>query len=362
MIYFLVNNNYHYIDTLKHCMDLQNNDKALIQIPHTLTEIKENRHFKDIYTFYTPFKELKNYFNIYKVKKVEKNITKSLNISERDILFVYTEYEILNQYVIDRFHKTRAKVYIIEDGGFPTYLTYSVKSDKSLPVKKLIKLLYLKYILGYNYVEFLYYNNIIFPQISEKYIDGVLLYLDVPILRKIKKYIIQSEQKEVSLDKTKAIFLNEKLYDYYCTREEYEAILDDAMSHLSENFKEVYFKFHPRESVGNRIWQLNIVSKYTNVTLIDNNEPIENILEIYNAKYVFSYLSAALLNLKRIGATPIYIFHMYPELSTNPVFVRIQKILIDLNYKFINDFDTVYEDFDFGQNENKINIKSLIYD
>lgn len=263
---------------------------------------------------------------------------------------------------MNKFRKSGAKVYIIEDGGFPTYLTYSVKNDKNLPLKKLIKLLYLKYILGYKYVEFLYYNNIVFPQINEKFIDGVLLYLDVPVLRKIKKHIIQSEQKELSLDKSKAIYLNEKLYEHYCTKEEYKTILNHVLSNLSRNFKEVYFKFHPRESEDNRVWQLAIMNKYKNITLIDNSEPIENLLETYNAKYVFSYLSAALLNLKRIGATPIYLFHLYQELNVNPVFIRMQEILINLDYKFINDFDTIDDNLDFGQNENKIDIKSLIHE
>jgi len=341
LIYFLVNNNYHLIDVYNHSEGLKDYEKSLIQIPHTLECVNENKHFKNIYTFETPFKGLKNYFNIFKVKKKERDILKQLNINENDILFVYTEYEILNQYIMKLFKDVVAKVYVIEDGGFPTYLTYGVKNEGKLSFKEKIQLFYLKYIIGYKFVKFLKYNNVVFPQINEKYIDGVLLYLDVNIIRNVKKFLISKSQKKLNLDENKAVFLNEKMYDYYCSKEDYVTILDDCISKMTQKFAKVYFKFHPRETYDNKKWQLEVLNRYPTVKIIEENTAIEYLLEKYDTKYIFSFLSAALLNVNSMNAVPVYIYHFYNIFSEKNIFKQIDLILKNADYKFIDEFYNV---------------------
>lgn len=335
MIYFLVNNNYHMLDVNEHCKELVEYKKSLIQIPHTLDIITSNESFVNILTYETTFTGILNFFNIYKVKEKEREIKKSLNITSDDILFVYTEYEVLNQYIIYLFKKANAKVYIIEDGGFPTYLTFSVKNDDKLSFKQSVKKIYLNYFLGYDFVEFLKYNNIVFPLINEKFIDGVLLYLDVDIIRNIKKFIISKNQNKLSLDDDIAIFLNEDMYSHYCTKEEYIKILENILLNMSKKFKKVYFKFHPRETAENKQWQLKVINQLSKITVIEENMPVEILLEKYNAKYIFSFLSAALLNVNAMGVVPIYIYHLYPDISNNSVFKYISLILNKANYKFM---------------------------
>ncbi|MDY0193879.1 MAG: glycosyltransferase [Aliarcobacter butzleri] len=296
--------------------------------------VKKNA--QNIFTFETPFKGVRNFLNIFKVKKLEKKIENNLNINKEDILFVYTEYEVLNQYMISLFKKAGARVYVIEDGGFPTYLTYGVTNEGGLTVKEKIKMFYVKYVHGYKFVEFLKYNNIIFPQINEKYIDGVLVYLDVSIVRKIKKVLISKNQKAFYLDNNKAIFLNETMYDYYCSKAEYKVILNDVLSKMTQKFGKVYFKFHPRETEDNKIWQLKIVNSFQDIEVINDTSPIEYLLERYNTKYVFSFLSAALLNVNAMGAIPVYIYHLYDIISKNSVFKQIDLILKNTNYNFID--------------------------
>lgn len=358
MIYFLVNNNYHMIDVYEHCEHLKEYEKSLIQIPHTLECIEKNENFKNIFTFKTPFGGIKNSLNILKVKKNEKNIKEQLFIDEKDILFVYTEYEILNQYIMSLFKKNGAKIYLIEDGGFPTYLTYGVKNEERLTFKENIKLFYLKYILGYSFVEFLKYNNILFPQINEKYIDGVLLYLDVKIVRNIKKFLIVKNKKSLNLDNSKAVFLNERMYDYYCSKLEQKTILNDILEKMTLSFDTIYFKFHPSETDENKIWQLDIIKKYKKVQLIDDNTPFENLIEKYQTKYVFSFASAALLNVNAMGAVPVYIYHLYDAISKNSVFKQIDLILKNANYTFV-DKDYNFDKVGFVQKINCIENSTL---
>lgn len=323
------------IDVYEHCEHLKEDEKSLIQIPHTLECIEKNENFKNIFTFETPFKGVRNFLNIFKVKKLEKKIENNLNINKEDILFVYTEYEVLNQYIISIFKKIGAKVYVIEDGGFPTYLTYSVSNQSNLPIKEKIKLYYMKYILGYKYLEYLYYNKIVFPQINAKFIDGVMFYLDVQITRDITKYVINRDVKELILDVNKAIFLNEDAYHFYCTKNEFCTILEDILKNMSKNFDVVYFKFHPREIEEDKLWQKEIIKKYKNIEVINDNTPFENLIETYQTKYVFSFLSAALLNVNAMGAIPVYVYHLYDAISKNSVFKEIDFILQNANYKFI---------------------------
>jgi hypothetical protein len=351
LIYFLVNNNYHLLDVYEHCKYLKSYEKSLIQIPHTLECIQESGIFNNIYTFNTPFKGLKNFFNVFKAKQIEKNIKNKISVTKDDILFVYTEYEVLNQYVISLFKKNGAKVYVIEDGGFATYLTYSVLNEGKLTLKEIIKLLYLKYILGYKFVKFLKYNGIVFPQIEDKFIDGVLLYLDVKIIRNIKKILISKNHRKLTLNEKKAIFLNEKMYDYYCSKKEHKIILNDILQKMSQKFEKIYFKFHPRETEDDKKWQLKILNQYHNVQIIEEKTPIENLLEKYDAKYVFSFFSAALLNVNAMGAIPVYVYHLYDRIAENSVFKQIDSVLKNLSYNFI--------DKDYNCKNVGFNIKSV---
>lgn len=335
MIYFLVNNSYHFLNICEHCDSLKDYKKSLIQVPHTLDKINTNKYFVDIFTYETPFKGIKDLLNLYKIKQIEKKIKDDLHIKESDILFVSTEYEILNQYIISLFKENNARVYILDE-GLPTYITYGVKSENGLPLKEKIKFLYIKYILQYSFVEYLYINNLVYPLINEKYIDGVLLYLDVDIVRDIKKYTISRNIEKLSLNSNNVIFLNAKIYSYYCTKDEYANILEDILFKMNNCFEQTYFKFHPRESEEDKIWQLKIINKFDNVKIIKENLPIESLLVQYDSKYIFSFLSAALLNLNAIGAIPVYIYHLYENISKNSVFKQIEIILINAEYKFLN--------------------------
>lgn len=339
MIYFLVNNNYHLVDVNKHLKSLKDFEKSLIQIPHTLELVKEDENFKNIYTFNSPFIGLKNFFNYFKINQTHNIVKNELIIDKNDILFVYSEYEILNQFIITLFKKSGAKVYILDENSLSTYLTYSVKSDDKLNLKQKIKLYWLKNIIGYKYTKYLYFNGIVFPQLDDKFIDGLLMYNDIKNKRDIKNYLIKNDVVNIKLDSKKAMFLNEKMYDYYCTKEEHSKILNDILNNLSQKFEIVWFKFHPRENEANKEWQYKIIEQYKNVKIVNDNSPIENIIEEYNAKYIFSFFAVALLNLKELGCVPIYLFHFYDEIMRNTAFKEHYLTLQTLNYQFLKDYN-----------------------
>lgn len=359
MIYFLVNNDYHFLDVLENIKHLKDYEKCLIQIPHRLNVIESHKDFKKVYTFNSPFKNLNRLYNFFKTRKILKENPK-LEIKSSDILFFYTEYEILNQVIASEFKLNGGKVFLIEE-GLATYLTYSALHKNPLPLKQQLQLFYLKNILRYHYIEFLNINNIIFPQISEKYLDGLLLYLDVNINRNIKKYLIKKEVTILDLDPQKALFLNERIYDYYCSKKDFELIIYDIIDKISFKFKNVWFKFHPSETVENKKWIKKILSGINNIIFIEESEPIEILITKYNSKYVFSFFSAALLNLYFRGVIPIYIFHIYDKISKQEVSKNVRYILDNLNYNFIKSNFSNIEDVGFkNKSDIKHNIKDII--
>jgi hypothetical protein len=276
MIYFLVNNNYHMIDVYEHCANIKDYEKSLIQIPHTLECIDEDENFRNIYTFKSLLNGIKSFFHFFKIKKIEKQIKFDLQINKFDILFVYTEYEVLNQYIMNLFKNAGAKVFVLNE-GLATYVTYCARNESKFTLKERVQLIYFKYILKYKFVEFLKYNNMLFPQINELFINGVLLYLDVKIDRNIQKYVIEKSSNFLSLNKNKAIFLNEKMYDHYCSITEHIGMLENCLMIVSNKFETVYFKFHPRETEDNRKWQIDVINKFHNVQIIQENGPMQHL-------------------------------------------------------------------------------------
>ena len=346
MIYFLVNNEYHLLDVYDHCNQISDLDKSLIIIPHNFNydnrKISEKTNFTTIYRYKSPFRGW-GFFNIFKIRRVCQQIEKELFICKNDVLFVYTEYEILNQYIIKIFKKKGAMIYVIEDGGLPTYLTFNIDNDGSFSLKEMIKLFFVNRILKWDHVRFLKYNEIIFPQIEDKYLDGVLLYFKLTIRRNINTYFILKDVEKLALDEESAIFLNERIYDYYCSKEEYLSLLGDALRKITGKFRKVYFKFHPREHEEDQLWQLHVINKYP-VEIINDPKPFEVLLDNLKTRYVFSFLSAALLNSYFYGAIPVYIYHHYEILRKNKIFCDIDKLLMSLGYRYIDvNYDNINE-------------------
>ncbi|MDQ5921009.1 MAG: hypothetical protein QG673_1065 [Pseudomonadota bacterium] len=374
MIYFLINNNYHLYDVKLHLNNLANFKVSLLQVPHTLDEITNDiaALFVEVFTFQRLIESKLNYVNIFRLSKLYKNIKNSLHIGSNDVLFVYTEYELLNHYLIACFKNAGAKVYIIDE-GIATYLTYSMLSDKPVPVKERFKLWWLRNMLGYVNTNFLYLNGIAFPQIKDNYIDAVLLYRDIQLVRNIRKILIYKNIKNSSNknmhseniavgnikntnsedDKklvnviynsnltasNSVIFLNERIYDYYVSFEEYIDILNDVLKNLLIVYDIVKFKFHPREDGMQKNKILPFIQNLPGLEVIDINNPIENIIYIYNTINIASFFSVALFNLHDAGLNSIYVFHKYQALMNQPVFMASKKLLTNMHYNFFDKWE-----------------------
>ncbi|MDP2761376.1 MAG: polysialyltransferase family glycosyltransferase [Sideroxyarcus sp.] len=357
MIYFLVNNTYQLYDARLHLSTFQSSGfrVGLLEVPHSL-ENPNHSGFDVIYSF-NPF-QYKNFircwFNALSLRRI---LDQKIAPSKDDVLFLYTEYEPFNQLIATRFKNAGARVYLIEDGGFATYVPFRMVLSEPLTIKERMQEIVARACPGIFGLRFHKMNGIVFPWMKDALLDGVCLYRPVKIARRIDAILIK-RPVSVSLNciQDTVIFLNECIYDHYQSTEKYLSGLDLIVRSLCNGFSVVYFKFHPRELAEWRYKiQQEVLCRYKKLIIIQENVGIESVIEQYRPEVVASYFSAALLNLQEKGVEPLYLYHLIEELRDQPVYKIVTSILEDWGYRFPPDFSSVHSGYKSGIPFDKFN-------
>lgn len=342
MIYFLVNNDYQLIDARTHAKVMWDRGMAaaLIEVPHSLRESDRARGFTSVQTLATPAGAHRwlgvwlRYFG------AAKAVQRKIHPQRDDVLFVYTEYEILNHLVVRKFKQAGARVYLIEDGGVGTYLPFTLPGDKSLSPKEKIIAAMTRCIPGLASTRFHKVNGVVFPWLEDKQLDGVCLYRPLKIVRSMPVIVVRrASTAPVSPRRGRVVFLNERMYDHYQSDQVYLDGLDRILLNLQQGFDEVFFKFHPREQEPWRARILAMLSKYPAIQLIDSERPFELLAQDYQPEVIASYFSTALLNLDRSGIEPMFLYQLLPELAAQKIFVQLTALLTQWNYRFVADWE-----------------------
>lgn len=349
MIYFLVNNNYHLIDVETHLDKLTGVDIGLIQVPHTLNVIERDSRYKKITIFSKLVEKKSDYFNILKNRKIEESLNESLDITHEDILFIYTEYELMNHKIIEHFYKSGAKIYIIEE-GLASYIQFYGKFKTKMKIKMYIKDFLVKKIYRLKKTRVMLFNNHPFYVMEDKIFNGVCFYFDSKkeMNREIKKILIKKDIKKIpDLKKQCVIFLNEDLYNFYENFGDYSRNLNSLLEKLNCNFEKVFFKFHPREyNMPDKLEKIKlIIKKYDKIEIIDTKEPIEKIVAEIKPAYAVSYISVALLNLYFMGITPIFAYSVLDNLNSLEIFEDISDFLKNINYNILKSLSEINSNY-----------------
>jgi hypothetical protein len=341
MIYFLINNNIHLIDAEEHLKNLEGFKIGLIKIPHKLT-IDHTYVFDFEFEYPYLIRSRKDFFDIRRIKSIHRKIRNDfVNVDNRDTLIFYTEFEYLNHYVIKLFKDRNAQI-IMLDEGFATYESLLNRSGPKISLKEKLLQYYFNYVLRYTYTSVVIVNNIARPRIADTYIDKVLLYNKVNVERDLQTYLLNKKQYSYKcLDENKVIFLNERMYDYYMHMDEYLNILADILFNLSDQFKIVYFKFHPREGQEQKEIILKIIEKFERVTILNDESPVELIIDKIGTKYIASFFAQILLNHSNSNCVVLYLFHKYPQIMRNPIFGNLKRLLDKLDYSFFNKWSDI---------------------
>lgn len=334
MIYFLVNNGYQYFDVLANKGNT--NESTLIVVPHKIDNW-DATHFVRVHVFETPFISRK-WWTIRPVRQLSRKIMFEINPGADDILFFYTEYEPMNQFIAARFKDAGARVYMIEDGGVASYIPNRCVVSDTLSLPERLRQFWTRQALQLPQFTLFKLGGEPFPRMGDASIDGIFYYRPVPVRRAFPRILIKRETEEIRGDVQSVLFLNQPLYQGYDQAESYLQGLALLMAGLSSRYQHIYFKFHPRDSAA---WKERIRpvinSAAANVIFIEKNDPIEFIIKNYMPGFVASYFTAALMSLLEMGVEPIFLYRLACLPKTPPIVV-LDEILEELGYNFPTSF------------------------
>jgi hypothetical protein len=353
MIYILINNDYQFYDLNNWINDFKDDEITLIQIPHKLNPLNNNtdHRFSNVFCFKSYFNNLFFLFNFFKINKIHNEIIKRISPQKSDILFIYTEYEILNQFIINIFYKAKAKIYLIED-GLATMTMFNIVNPKA-DIRSIMKAALIKSIFWnkYKYLRIINCPDQT-PIMSDFIFNGVFVKFGKSIKRNIKlinyKPNSTTSLNEKNFNQNAAIFLNNDLYTFFCTYNEYIKYLHNSISAINEKFDVVYFKFHPRETNFYKEKISLEISRYKNIVVIQSEEIIEKTIQDYMPKFAFSHLSASLINLYFLGIEPIFLLNMEKDLIKNKFVAEINNYLINIKYNFLNNYNEITNTYKSG--------------
>ncbi|MDN3401230.1 polysialyltransferase family glycosyltransferase [Pseudoalteromonas sp. APC 3213] len=336
MKYFLINNNFHLRDVLERVEQFQLVDVTLICVPHTL-EVEEVEKYKlKHYIFNSPLTEKLGWLKITKFLKSILNVKRSLCLNSMDELYIYTEYELLNHFIVNQFVNVKAKVNLIEENGLATYALNKVACNNNL---NYLMVRHPKFFLAQ-----LFYSGIftkcyvsgqeVFPILPDNTYSQVIYYSDVSCQRKFKpiverwKFKRQNNLMPVDPNGLAVLFLSQDVYNFYMTVEEYLSYLTSVDNDILSNYEKVFFKFHPRE-VGTDI-EANVRRLFPSFTYVESNSPVEMLVDSINPELVVSFFSSALINLHRSGWHIQYTLSKWKGLEHNELLLAIKESLNEI--------------------------------
>ena len=334
MIYFLINNDYHLVMDLKLTKQLTNYNLGLIQVPYSLNPVSTSNQFSKIYNFQE--KLVPSFSNIIihpsRILQILKNVDKVLKPETNDILLVHTDMDFLNQYIIQKFYRTKAKIYLLEDGT-ATMCNYNTIPDKATFKHKMREFL-LKYFYSFKYTEIRKYGVETLPVMKEFVFNGVIANFGNSIMRKIPFYKLQPTYEPIKiLNKSGAIFFSQPQYLWLCSETEYVDYLGSIL-YTSKNFTPFYFKFHPSDSNSVKLAVIKLINeKYRNINIISENEIAEILIDKYPVQYAITINSTAALNLINKGIIPIFLNNLFNNSFPNSSSIAFGQFLKSIDCK-----------------------------
>lgn len=323
MIYYIVNNDFH-VDNIKgHIYQNKIKNCTIIRVPYALKNDCKQFATETI-TIKTPFRNRFRFWNPFMFYKAKSSVNK-IYFSSKDQVVFLTEFDPINQYIIYKAKQKGAQITLLEE-GISFYYLYIFKNKNSNDVKSKLKLFYLRYMIGFNFIRYVSVDQLRWLQMKDIYIDRMLLYFNVPVERNIPIEIIENNNVGYSdLNEQKAIFLNQPLYESYLDLNRYLELLANKLQIISMNHDKIYFKFHPRDL---RSIKQIIKQKIThnNITFIDDIS-LEDFVVLEKPKHAYSFFSDALLKLYQQNIKVYFLFMDVPEFKHLSIFKNLHELV-----------------------------------
>jgi len=338
--YFLINNNFHLRDVLERVEQFKLVGITLICVPHTL-ELEEVDKLKlKYYVFNSPLTEKLGWLKINKFLKSISNVKKSICLSSMDELYIYTEYELLNHFIVNQFVKVKAKVNLIEENGLATYALNKVACNNNLNflMVRHPKFFFAQLFYSGIYTKCYVSGREVFPILPDNTYSQVIYYSDVSCQRQFKPIVerwklLSSTNRQTNLMSIDSrglavLFLSQDVYNFYMTIDEYLSYLTSVNNDILSNYEQVYFKFHPRE-IGTDI-EVKVRSLFPSFTYIESSSPVEMLVDSIKPDLVVSFFSSALINLHRSGWRIQFTLSKWNGLQHNELLTAVKDSLIEI--------------------------------
>ena len=353
IIYFLVNNDYQYLEAKRLACELRTAGRstALIAVPHTLTSELDSVLFDPIITLITPA-HLPWRRAWLRYLGARSRLRAELPVTSEDTLLLFTEFELLNQLAAITFKERDASAYLIEDGGVGTYIPLTLKQHEPYNWKNRLLQASMRAIPGLSRTRFTKFDGILFPMLDDRYLDGIYLYRRMNISRGVPVSLLtRPSLHPVQTLPSRVVFLNQPLYsEHIQTEADYVSGLLQILGALCAGFREVLFKFHPREPVEARARiKSQILDAFPALRVVEGNQPFEALLADLRPEAVASYNSTPLLNLTGTGVQPLFVYHLLPDLRRAPSFDAMHALLEAWGYRFAADWSEVSSGYHAGE-------------
>jgi hypothetical protein len=332
MNYFLLNNNFHYSYLEKYFNENILNESVFIVVIHRFNaKLLENK--KVIY-IQSPINTIRDIYKIFEFSKVLNQIDTQLNLNfETDTLFVMSEQDFINAYIINFFKLNKSVIYLLEDGTFtPVFLSIT---------KNCLKINFLFFYIYYTFFFLFikYFFKLKYLKIKFIYNMPAIYNLD-SIYRKIyissnynpernipKEFILPIYSNKISASNNflyengVAVFANSP--HYLDIGNKYYKILESALKYITIEYelKKIIFCFHPSEDkksinlIKNKFLDKNIsFSEY-----ISTKECIQTI----KPEYLFSFMSTTIIELGIYSRHSIFLIEKYPEIMFPKVSIKM---------------------------------------
>ncbi len=184
MLYILLNNDYHLQALYRHGIAALGGPEGvrLITVPHALSPVNDTGDFDSVHRFDSPLgrKRLPAAWLHYRAQA--RMVALTLWPSPADTLLFFTEVEWLNQIVVQHFHRCGARIVMLEDGGFGTYVPMSVTRSEPLSLRERFVQAAYRLLPGLACSRLFKVNGQLFPRLPDAAIDAIALYQRITLL------------------------------------------------------------------------------------------------------------------------------------------------------------------------------------
>lgn len=238
--------------------------------------------------------------------------------------YAYSDNSFANSFILHTMWLQGRNIYLIRDAAFPTYVRFRAK-PRARRLVNCARELFCRLFLRCP-IKIFEFGGVNFIQLPDSHITATLVevadeFVKNPIIIRAKTIPVCAE----NFSDENIVVLNERIYEIYVPWQSYVADLKKLLRALKRKYSSVFFKFHPNETAESRK-RIAAVLLDLGVEIVFSEASVERICEGLNSRNYCSFVSGALLNLKRKGFNVYTINKEFAGLQDNELIVEVSSI------------------------------------